>query len=44
MKDHELAELVNEVTRQVKAVCPNSPQCLREVIAKAIKSKINKSE
>ncbi len=39
-KDHELAALVNEVTKQVKAVCPDAPQCLREVIARSIKSSV----
>jgi hypothetical protein len=36
MKDHEIAELVNEVTKQVKRVCPDAPQCLREVISRPI--------
>lgn len=40
IKDHELAELVNEITKNVRAICPGAPQSLREVIAKAIKSKI----
>jgi hypothetical protein len=41
MKDHEIAALVNEVTKQVKRICPDAPQCLREVVSKAVKSKLD---
>lgn len=37
MKEHEVRELVNEVTREVKRICPNAPQSLREVVSKAVK-------
>jgi hypothetical protein len=40
MKDHELASLVNRVTKSVKNICPEAPQCLRETIARAIKSEL----
>ena len=36
MKDHEIAELVNQVTKAVKAICPDAPQCTREIISRAI--------
>lgn len=36
MKDHEIAALVNQVTKAVKAICPDAPQCTREVISRAI--------
>ena len=42
MKDHQIAELVNEVTSQVKRICPDAPQCLREVISNAVKNKLPK--
>jgi hypothetical protein len=43
MKDHEIAALVNEITKQVKNIYPDAPQCLREVVSKAVKSNIPKS-
>lgn len=40
MKEHEIAELVNAVTKQVKVICPDAPQCLREVISRAVNSEL----
>ena len=40
MKDHEIARLVNELTKQVKLICPDAPQMLREVISKTVTKQV----
>jgi hypothetical protein len=36
LKEHEIAELVNRVIKAVKALCPNAPQCTRQIISRAM--------
>lgn len=36
LKDHEIAALVNQVTKAVKALCPDAPQCTREIMSRAM--------
>ena len=36
MKDHEISAIVNELTREVKRICPDAPQQLRQVISRVI--------
>jgi len=43
MKDHEVAILVNELTSEVRRVCKDTPQCLREVIAKVVRKNLARS-
>lgn len=40
MKDHDIAELVNNLTKEVHKLCPDAPQCLREVTSKTVVSKL----
>ncbi len=39
-KDHQIGELVNEITANVKRICPEAPQQLRSVIASSVVSDI----
>ena len=43
MKEHEVAILVNELTSEVRRVCKDTPQCLREVIAKVVRKNLARS-
>ncbi len=36
MKDHEIAELINDVTSTVKNLCPDAPHQIREAIRTTI--------
>lgn len=44
MKDHEIAQLVNAVTKKIKVICPNAPQSLREAVSKTIKTELDVQE
>jgi len=40
MKDHKIAEFVNELRDEVLKVCPDAPQCLRETIARVVRRRL----
>ena len=42
MKDHQIAELVNILTAEVKRISPDSPQCLRSVISRSVTDYISR--
>lgn len=42
MKDHEIAELVNKLTKDIQQACENYPQCLREMISNSIAPPLKK--
>tara|TARA_B100000700_G_scaffold311500_1_gene393516 strand:+ start:121668 stop:121832 length:165 start_codon:yes stop_codon:yes gene_type:complete len=42
LADHEVAALVNELRDEVKRICPNAPQMLREVISKVVTKHVKK--
>lgn len=44
MKDHQVAKMVNDLTREIRKLCPDAPQQLRAVVSRVVRKNLESKD